>query len=108
MAIQWEWKNKIGELDVEQGDKKFTMSVYTGNALIIFLHETENTWQMYNFFADKGHFKNCAGDPDWNYASEWRELRLWKKPTADQWLVIEDLAKRGVDVRFVKKPEDLI
>ena len=107
MAIQWEWKNKIGELDIEQGEKKFTMSVYTGNALMIFLHETEKTYQMYNFFAGKEHFKNCAKDPEWDYASEWRELRLWKKPTADQWLVIEDLAKRGVDVRFVKKPEDL-
>ena len=40
MAIQWEWKNKIGELDIEQGEKKFTMSVYTGNALMIFLCET--------------------------------------------------------------------
>ena len=105
MAIQWEWKNKIGELDIEQGEKKFTMSVYTGNALIIFLYETEKTYKMYNFFADKDHFKNCAKDSEWDYASEWRELRLWKKPTADQWLLIEDLAKRGVNVRFVKKPE---
>ena len=112
MAIQWEWKNKIGELDIEQDDKKFTMSVYTGNALMIFLHEWinmdgEEVYTMYSFFCDKEHFKNCATDHSWNYASEWRELRLWKKPTSDQWLLIEDLAKRGVNVKFVKKPEEI-
>lgn len=105
MAIQWQWEDKIGELDIEQGDKKFTITVYTGNAMIIFLHETESTWQMYHFFADLTHFKNCAKDPDYNYASEWRELRLWKKPTSDQWKLIEDLAKRGVNIRFIAKPE---
>lgn len=41
MAIQWNWINQIGELDIEQGDKKFTMTVYTGNCMIIFLHETD-------------------------------------------------------------------
>ena len=105
MAIQWQWDGQIGELDIEQNEKKFTMTVYTGNALMIFLHETEKTYSMYTFFADKAHFKNCANDPDYNYASEWRELRLWKKPTADQWHVIEDLAKRGVNVRFIQTPK---
>ena len=104
MAIQWQWTNQIGELDIEQGDKKFTMTVYTGNCMIIFLHEKENTWQMYTFFADKTHFKNCAKDPEYNYAEEWRELRLWEKPTNDQWLLIKDLAKRGINVRFVARP----
>lgn len=105
MAIQWQWEKKIGELDIEQGENKFTMSVYTGNAMIIFLHETETTWQMYSFFADLTHFKNCAKDSDYDFVSEWRELRLWKKPTSDQWKLIEYLAKRNVNVRFIKKPE---
>ena len=104
MAITWKWKNKIGELDIKQGERKFTMSVYTGNAMIIFLYENENTWQMYSFFADKTHFKNCAKDPEYNYCEEWRELRLWEKPTTDQWLLIKDLVKRGVEVRFIAKP----
>ena len=108
MAIQWQWQNQIGELDIEQGNKKFTMTVYTGNAMIIFLHEKENTYQMYTFFADKQHFKNCVKDPEWNYAEEWRELRLWKTPTAEQWLLIEDLAKKSINVRFIKKPEGKI
>ena len=103
MALRWEWENKIGELDIEQGEKKFTLSVYQGNALMIILYENEDTWQMYHFFADKSHFKNCQKDKAWNYSEDWRELRLWKKPTADLWLVIEDIAKRGVNVRFVSK-----
>lgn len=105
MALQWQWKEQIGELDIMQGDKKFTLTVYTGNAMLILLHENEKSWTMYNFFADRTHFKNCKNDKEWNYAEEWRELRLWKKPTPDQWLLIEDLAKRNVNVRFVRKPE---
>ena len=105
MAIQWQWKEQIGELDIMQGDKKFTLTVYTGNAMIIFLHENEKSWTMYNFFAGRTHFNNCKKDKEWNYAEEWRELRLWKKPTPDQWLLIEDLAKRNVNVRFVRKPD---
>lgn len=105
MALRWEWENKIGELDIEQGEHKFTMTVYQGNALMIILHEKEETWQMYFFFADKTHFKNCLKDKTFNYCEDWRELRLWKKPSADLWLVIEDIAKRGVNVRFVSKSE---
>ena len=105
MAIQWQWENKIGELDIQQGNKKFTMSVYTGNATIIFLYETKDTWQMYTFFADKHHLMNCIKDKEYDFASEWRELRLWHKPTPDQWKLIEYLAKRDVNVRFVRKPD---
>lgn len=105
MALQWQWKEQIGELDIMQGDKKFTLTVYTGNAMLILLHENEKSWTMYNFFTDRTHFNNCKKDKEWNYAEEWRELRLWKKPTPDQWLLIEDLAKRDVNVRFVRKPD---
>lgn len=105
MAIRWEWENQIGELDIDQGEKRFTMTVYQGNALMIILYETKENYQMFQFFADKAHFKNCQKDDTWNYSEGWQELRLWKKPTADLWLVIEDLAKRGVNVRFVAKPK---
>ena len=39
MALTWDWKNKIGELLIRQGEHEFTMSVYEGNSLAIFLHE---------------------------------------------------------------------
>jgi hypothetical protein len=106
MALRWNWNEKIGELDIEQGENKFTLSIYQGNALMIILQEWEDDqYSMYQFFADKAHFKNCQKDTEWNYCEEWRELRLWKKPTADLWLVIEDLAKRGINVRFVSQPK---
>ena len=105
MAITWKWDEQIGELDIMQSGKKFTLNVYTGNAMIIFLHETQKTWSMYNFFTDRKHFINCKKDKEYNYAQEWCELRLWKKPTSDQWLLIEDIAKRNVNVRFITKPD---
>lgn len=110
MALRWDWNSKIGELDIEQNvlgkfTNKFTLSIYQGNALMIILQEWDDNYQMYQFFADKTHFKNCAKDTEWNYCEEWKELRLWKKPSADLWVVIEDLAKRGVNVRFVSKPK---
>ena len=104
MSIRWDWKNKIGELDIQQGERTFTMSLYEGNALLIILYETGDTYRMHQFFADKDHFKNCKNDKEWNYAEEWREIRLWVKPSADLWKVIEDCVKRGVSVHIVSKP----
>ena len=52
---------------------------------------------MYQFFLDKEHFKNCAKDKDWNYASDWKRLTLHKVPN-DFWLILKDLAKRGVEI----------
>ena len=42
MALQWQWKEQIGQLDIMQGDKKFTLSLYTGNAMLIILHENDH------------------------------------------------------------------
>lgn len=106
MALRWAWENKIGELDIQQGEHKFTLSLYQGNALLIMLHEREESYTMYNFFADKTHFKNCQKDKDWNYCEEWVELRLWKKPSADLWMIIEDIVNRGVNVQIVAKPKE--
>ena len=65
MALTWDWKDKIGELLIQQGEKQFTISIYKGNALAIFLDEYKNekgqdVYSMYNFFCDKEHFKNCT------------------------------------------------
>ena len=103
MALTWDWNNKIGELLIKQGEREFTMSVYEGNALAIFLHEftdEEGTekYTMYQFFCDKEHFKNCAKAKDWNYAEEWVRLTLTRVPRADFWHIVKDLATRGVEV----------
>ena len=103
MALRWEWNNCIGELEIED-QSKAKIRIYQGNALLIFLNEWKNeagtdVWSMYNFFADKHHFKNCKEDKDWNYAKGWKKITFWKVP-ADVWPVLKDLAKHGVKIEI--------
>lgn len=102
MALRWDWNGKIGELLIRQGEKNFTINVYQGNALAIFLHEYVNdegkeVYSMYNFFCNKEHFRNCA--KNYNYAEEWVKLTLWKVPN-DMWVLLKDLAKRNVTIEI--------
>ena len=104
MALNWNWDNKIGELLIRQREKEFTISIYQGNALAIFIHEYVNdegkeVYSMYNFFCDKEHFKNCTKDKTWNYAEEWIKITLWYVPN-DLWVLLKDLHKRGVDIEI--------
>ena len=104
MALNWNWDNKIGELLIRQGEKEFTINIYQGNALAIFIHEYVNNegkevYSMYNFFCDKEHFKNCTKDKTWNYAEEWVKVTLWDVPS-DFWVILKDLQKRGVDIEI--------
>lgn len=107
MAITWDWNDKIGELQIKQEEKEFTISVYKGNSLAIFIHEFTNSegveqYTMYNFFCDKEHFHRCA--KEFNYAKEWVKLTLWKVPN-DFWVILKDLFKRGVEIHLTKKGE---
>ena len=70
MALQWDWKEKCGTATLVQNDadgakRKFTLSLYTGNAFLIILHEFEedgvNKYNLYSFWSDKDHMKNCLG-----------------------------------------------
>ena len=107
MAITWDWNNKIGELQIKQEKKEFTISVYKGNALAIFIHEFTNSegveqYNMYSFFCDKEHFRRCA--KEFNYAEEWIKLTLWEVPN-DFWIILKDLIKRGVEINLTAKGE---
>ena len=104
MALNWNWNEKIGELLIRQGEKEFTISIYQGNALAIFLHEYTNedgqkVYSLYSFFCDKEHFKNCTQDKTWNYAEKWVKITLWNVPS-DFWVILKDLQKRGVDIEI--------
>ena len=112
MALNWNWNNKIGELLIRQGEKEFTISIYQGNALAIFIHEYKNedgkdVYSMYNFFCDKEHFKNCTKDKSWNYAEEWVKITLWNVPN-DLWVLLKDLYKRGVQIEIRSKDDESI
>lgn len=37
------------------------MSLYQGNAELIFIYETEDNYSMVSFWADRDHMKNCLG-----------------------------------------------
>ncbi|MBR2312004.1 MAG: hypothetical protein IKA46_01780 [Clostridia bacterium] len=105
MAINWNWKDKIGELAIKQGDKHFTINVYKCNGLAIFIHEFTNDegveqYNVYNFFCDKEHFRRCA--KSFNYADEWIELTLWEVPN-DFWIILKDLVKRNVKINLIPK-----
>ena len=65
MALNWNWNEKCGEAVFEQRNGEFTVSLYQGNAYLIFLYEyKEDDADMYNlftFWADKSHAKRCLG-----------------------------------------------
>ena len=105
MAIRWDFKHCLGELEIE--NQKCPIRIYQGNAYAIFVNEWtsekgEELYSMYNFFADKQHFQNCAKDKEWNYAEGWKKITLWKLPN-DFWSLLKDLAKRGVTIEIKKK-----
>lgn len=38
MALQWNWKDKMGKLTIRQKGKKFNVNIYSGNALAVFVY----------------------------------------------------------------------
>ena len=67
MSLNWQWNQKCGTATFYDNwtEKEFTVSLYEGNAYLIFISEwTENERNMYNlysFWADKEHMNNCLG-----------------------------------------------
>lgn len=64
MALQWNWKDKMGKLTIRQKGKKYNVNIYSGNALAIFISEYEQNgeerYTLYNFFLDKKHCDNIV------------------------------------------------
>jgi len=65
MAIQWQWKEKVGTAEIFNYDKVYTYQLYRGNAFLIFLYEYEEDgkemYNMHSFFADETHAKRMLG-----------------------------------------------
>lgn len=65
MALHWKWDKKIGEATLVQGDREFFLSLYDGNAFLIMLYEYtadgKDVYDLFGFFVDKQHAKNCLG-----------------------------------------------
>ena len=65
MALRWSWKEKCGTALAVwyDGDERKTgnLSLYQGNAELIFLWESGESYTMFSFWADRDHMKNCLG-----------------------------------------------
>lgn len=63
MALQWKWTEKMGKMTIRQKRGEFTLNIYNGNALAIFVSEYtdkdgDEAYILYNFFADKKYCDN--------------------------------------------------
>lgn len=96
MALNWNFNERIGRLLVveerEYGPVEFNINIYRGNAFMIFLYEYEKDgeelYQMYNFFIDKEHAKNCMNNSP-SIFDDWKRLELWDFNKKDIWLIGE-------------------
>lgn len=65
MALNWKWENKIGEVTMKGSHGEYTLTLYTGNADIIWLYEYEedgkNMYSLFSFWDDETHAKKCLG-----------------------------------------------
>ncbi len=65
MALEWNFNEKIGEIELWQNDKMFTINLYKGNAFLIMLYEYKSgdveKWEMWDFFANELHAKRMLG-----------------------------------------------
>ena len=62
MALQWNWKDKMGKLTIRRKMKKYCINIYSGNFLAVFVYEYtdggKEMYSLYDFFADKKHCDN--------------------------------------------------
>lgn len=65
MALEWNFNEKIGEIELWQNDRMFTINLYQGNAFLIMLHEYKSgeveKWEMWGFFMNETHAKRMLG-----------------------------------------------
>lgn len=110
MALQWNWKDKMGKLTIRQKGKKFNVNIYSGNALAIFICEykqnDEEIYVLYDFFADKKHCDNIIKNGKRLFSDDEVvsiELNLFYKSAQT---LLKILVENGYEVRcYYKKPE---
>ena len=72
MALRWDFNKKVGEANFIRKFKneneewvtgKYTVSLYEGNAYMIFIYENDEdkTYSLYSFFVDKKHAEILLG-----------------------------------------------
>ena len=110
MALQWNWKDKMGKLTIIQKGKKYNVNIYSGNALAIFICEykqnDEERYVLYNFFSDNKHCENIIKNHKRLFFYDHVvniELNLFYKSAQT---LLKILVENGYEVRcYYKKPE---
>lgn len=106
MSLNWNFKNDFyGIMITRYQFKDETIvnqfNLYDGNALMIACFETENTYQVSNFFADKDHMKNCLGlTKGYDNMYENYEIQLILKPKSKS---AKTIAEGFIKAKFKKK-----
>lgn len=108
MALQWNWKSKMGKMTIKQKESTFDINIYDGNALAIFISEfkidNEDRYILYNFFADKKHCNNITKSGKQLFTDEVVsiELNLYYKNAQT---LLNILVKNGYKVQCYYKEE---
>lgn len=105
MALHWEWSKKCGEMVVKYTEHPpMKLDLYKGNAFLIMIYqdEKEKTYQLWSFFANKDHAKNCLGLTKGNTNIFDRE-DMWIDSITiytniyERWWMVTDLFTRAFD-----------
>ena len=109
MALQWNWKDKMGKLTIRQKGKKFNVNIYSGNFLAVFVYEYTDggneMYSLYDFFADKKHCDNIIKNHQRLFLDEVVsiELNLFYKSAQN---LLKILVENGYEVScYYKKQE---
>lgn len=104
MALYWDWKESVGDATFEvNNEREVRITLYEGNALLIMLQEYqedgEDMYNMFGFWVDKAHMKNCLGlakGYDNSYDSDYirlKKIRLNKTKSRNYKDIITALVK---------------
>ena len=110
MALQWNWKDKMGKLTIRRKMKKYYINIYYGNFLAVFVYEYidggKEMYSLYDFFADKKHCDNIIKNHKRLFFDDEVvsiELNLFYKSAQT---LLKILVESGYEVRcYYKKPE---
>lgn len=60
--IRWSWEEKVGEVTAINHDgKEYKLSLYQGNAYMVFIYEKDDYYHVHCFWVDEEHMKNMLG-----------------------------------------------
>lgn len=97
MSLRWDWKCKVGEITPTYPFRNTDehIYIYNGNALSIWLWEDHDQYQMYNFFVDLEHLKNCDKEFEWYRGVKSVRFWIWNKQNKQ---LADYLIKHGIEV----------